>query len=250
MHRQDTLVGIVLRVVPTSDGASLLTLLTESRGKITVSAPGSRSVSSQRHALCQPFSYGEFFVTEQRTDRWILKEGSLKENFYPLREDLTRFALASYFADVTMQVATEEEEQEGLLRLLLNSLYVLAYRDKPYRFVKAVFEWRLVAEIGYMPDLTACMECGREAPPFAFAISEGQLICTECQMKEGTPPAYPLEHSLPLLRSLLVVPIQKLYSFEPSDAVRREFAPLAEKNLLTHLEHFPSTLQFWRTVEE
>ena len=83
MRRQDTIEGIVLRVVPTSDGAVLLTLLTQNRGKLTLSAPGSRSVTSQRHSLCQPFSYGEFFITEQRTDRWILKEGTLKESFYP-----------------------------------------------------------------------------------------------------------------------------------------------------------------------
>lgn len=250
MHRQDTLLGIVLRVIPTSDGANLLTLLTQSRGKITLSAPGSRSVSSQRHALCQPFSYGEFFVTEQRTDRWILKEGNLQENFYPLREDLTRFALASYFADVVMQVATEEEEQGGLLRLLLNSLYVLAYRDKPHWFVKAAFEWRLTAEIGYQPDLSACMECAKEKASFAFAISEGQLICTDCLQKEGAPPAFLLERSLPLLRSLLIVPIQKLYSFAPNEALRQEVSTLAEQNLLFHLERMPTTLQFWRTVED
>lgn len=250
MRRQETLVGIVLRVVNTTDGSCLLTVLTASRGKITLSAPGSRSVSSQRHSICQPFCYGEFFVTEQRTDRWCLKEGTLRESFYPLREDLTRFALASYFADLTMQVATEEEAQEDLLRLLLNSLYVLAYRDKPAWFVKAVFEWRLTAEIGYAPELSHCMECGKSDSAFSFVISEGQLICPECQLKEGAPPAHPLEGSLPLLRSILAAPMQKLYSFEPNPAIRREFSSLAEKNLLSHLEHFPSTLQFYRTVEE
>lgn len=250
MRRQDTIEGIVLRVVPTSDGAVLLTLLTQNRGKLTLSAPGSRSVTSQRHSLCQPFSYGEFFITEQRTDRWILKEGSLKENFYPLREDLTRFALASYFADLALQVATEEEDQGGLLRLLLNSLYILAYRDKPAWFVKAVFEWRLTAEIGYQPDLSACMECGRQDGHFAFAVSEGQLICGDCMLKEGAPIGIHLDHSLPLLRSVLAVPLQKIFSFEPHESIRKEFSSLAEKNLLSHLEYFPSTLQFYRTVED
>lgn len=250
MRRQDTVEGIVLRVVPTSDGASLLTLLTQSRGKITLSAPGSRSISSQRHAICQPFAYGEFFITEQRTDRWILKEGYLKESFYPIREDLARFSLASYFADVVLQVATQEEDQAGLLRLLLNSLYVLSYRDKPHWFVKAVFEWRLVAEIGYQPDLSACMDCGRENPPFTFAISEGQLLCIDCMQKEGAPIGVHLDHSLPLLRSILIVPLQKIYSFEPNEIMRKELSSLAEKNLLAHLEYFPSTLQFWRTIEE
>lgn len=250
MRRQETLVGIVLRVVNTTDGSCLLTVLTASRGKITLSAPGSRSVSSQRHSICQPFCYGEFFVAEQRTERWCLKEGTLQESFYPLREDLTRFALASYFADVVLQVATEEEPQENLLRLLLNSLYVLAYRDKPAWFVKAAFEWRLTAEIGYEPELSQCMDCAKSDAVFAFVISEGQLICSDCQMKDGAPPAFLLDGSLPLLRSLLAVPLQKLYSFEPNEALRREFSSLAEKNLLSHLERIPSTLQFWRTVGE
>ncbi len=248
MPRQESIKGIVLRVVATGDGNNLLTVLTAERGKITVSAPGSRSVSSQRHAICQPFAYGELYITERGTDRWYLKEGTPQETFYPLREDLVRFALAGYIADVILQVATEEEEQAELLRLLLNTLYVLCYRDKPFWFVKAVFEWRLAAVMGFEPDLFACMECGKTAPPFAFAMEEGQLICTECQMKEGVPPAHPLDLTLPLLRSLLKVPLQKLYSFEADEAICRELSSVCEKNLLSHLEHTPSTLQFYRTV--
>lgn len=250
MPRQETVKGIVLRVVSTGDGNNLLTVLTGSRGKITLSAPGSRSVSSQRHAICQPFSYGELFISERKSDRWYLKEGTLEENFYPLREDLARFALAGYLADVALQVATEEEEQEELLRLLLNTLYVLCYRDKPVWFVKAIFEWRLAAILGFEPDLFSCMDCGRQDVPFAFVIEEGQVICTECMMKEGSLPAHPVDASLPLLRSLLRVPLQKLYSFEADEGMRWEMSSLCEKHLLTHLEYTPSTLQFYRTVGE
>ena len=250
MPSQENIKGIVLRVVPTGDGNNLLTVLTGRRGKITLSAPGSRSVSSQRHAMCQPFAYGELFISQRKGDRWYLKEGVPEEIFYPLREDLSRFALAGYIADVTLQVATEEEEQEDLLRLLLNTLYVLCYRDKPIWFVKAVFEWRLAAILGFEPDLFACMECGRTEPPFAFVLSEGQLICAECMMKEGAPPAHPLDVTLPLLRSLLRVPLQKLYSFEVDEQLKWELTSICEKYLLTHLEHTPSTLQFYRTVAE
>lgn len=250
MPSQESIKGIVLRVVPTGDGNNLLTVLTGSRGKITLSAPGSRSVSSQRHAMCQPFAYGELFISQRKGDRWYLKEGVPEEIFYPLREDLNRFALAGYIADVTLQVATEEEEQEDLLRLLLNTLYVLCYRDKPIWFVKAVFEWRLAAIMGFEPDLFACMECGKTEPPFAFVLSEGQLICAECMMKEGAPPAHPLEVTLPLLRSLLRVPLQKLYSFEADEGMQGELSSLCEKHLLTHLEYTPSTLRFYKSVVE
>lgn len=250
MPKQESVRGIVLRVVPTGDGNNLLTVLTGNRGKITVSAPGSRSVSSQRHAICQPFSYGEMFISERKADRWYLKEGTPEETFYPLREDLGRFALAGYLAELSLQVATEEEEQEDLLRLLLNTLYVLCYRDKPIWFVKAVFEWRLAAIMGFEPDLFACLSCGKTEPPFALVIEEGQLICAECGMEEGHPPAHPLERSLPLLRSLLRVPLQKLYSFEADEGMRRELSSLCEKYLLSRLEHTPSTLQFYRSVAE
>ena len=249
MQSQERIKGIVLRVVPTGDGSNLLTVLTGSHGRITVSAPGSRSVSSQRHAICQPFAYGEMFLTERKGRRY-LKEGAPEESFYPLREDLTRFALAGYLADVVLQVATEEEEQEDLLRLLLNTLYVLCYRDKPIWFVKAVFEWRLAAIIGFEPDLFACMECEKTEPPFALVMEEGQLVCIECMLKEGMPPAHPVDLTLPLLRSLLRVPLQKLYSFEADEALRPELVSVCEKYLLSHLERFPSTLQFYRTVAE
>ncbi len=250
MPKQESVKGIVLRVVPTGDGNNLLTVLTESRGKLTLSAPGSRSVISQRHAICQPFSYGELFISERKADRWYLREGILEENFYPLREDLTRFALAGYIADVILQVATEEEEQGDLLRLLLNTLYVLCYRDKPYWFVKAAFEWRLAAILGFEPDLSVCMECGKSAPSYGFALSEGSLLCPDCRQKEGSPPTHPVDATLPLLRSLLRAPVQKLYSFAPDERIAGELTSLCEKYLLMHLEYTPSTLQFYRSVAD
>ena len=83
--------GLVLRVIPRTESDRLVVLFTAERGKITVCAKGSRSAKSKLLPCIEPFAYSEFVLYEKDGYFWI-REGLLIENFYKIREDVTKLA--------------------------------------------------------------------------------------------------------------------------------------------------------------
>jgi DNA repair protein RecO (recombination protein O) len=78
-----------------------------------------------------------------------------------MRSDMTRYALACYFAEVINHITTENSDESDTLRLFLNALYVLANKPEiPLWQIKGAFELKLMSICGFMPDFSSCFECG------------------------------------------------------------------------------------------
>lgn len=247
MNETSTLRGLVLRTVDMGESDRLMTILTAEEGKITLSAKGVRSVKSHRMAACQPFCYSEFTVNSRGAKR-ILTETRLIENFYAIREDIERFALASYLCEVTETVTVEDGEQGDILSLLLNCLYLIGNRQKELWLIKGVFEWRLAALLGFMPDLSVCAECGAKSGSMALSLIDGCLYCTDCMMKEKKPLGIWLDDTLPLLRYLLTTPAKRLFAVEVDGALENTFSAVCEKYLLHQVGRSFATLAFYKTL--
>ena len=98
--------GIVIRTIDIGENDKLLTLLTEEKGKITAYVRGSRSMKSRSFAAAQLCCYSRF-VLMKKNDRYYVQESELCENFFSIREDIERTALASYICDAVGFVAIE-----------------------------------------------------------------------------------------------------------------------------------------------
>lgn len=247
MNENATLRGLVLRTVDMGESDRLMTILTAEEGKISLSAKGVRSVKSHRMAACQPFCYSEFTITERSSKR-ILTEARLIENFYAIREDIERFALASYLTELSEAVTVEDGEQGDILSLLLNCLYLIAGGQKALWLIKGVFEWRIASLLGFMPDLAGCAECGAKGGSMALSLIDGCLYCTDCMMKEEKPLCIWLDDTLPLLRYLLAAPSKRLFAFEVDGAIEATFSAVCEKFLLHQVGRSFTTLAFYKTL--
>ena len=71
---------------------------------------------------------------------------------------LDAMALAMYMAEVTLMLSPSGKEGETLLRLMLNSLYLLSEKKALPRKIKAIYELRAVSEAGFMPNLLCCRD--------------------------------------------------------------------------------------------
>ena len=143
--------GIVLRVTPTKEADYILTLLTDSLGKIALVARGARRKGSRIAAACELLAFSELTIYA-RGNWYYLDEASTISLFDGVRQDIELLSLASYFAEMTECVTAEGEEAPETLSLLLNSLYALSELKKPQSLVKAAFELKLLALSGYEPD--------------------------------------------------------------------------------------------------
>ena len=91
--------GLVILEKDLPENDKLLVILTERYGKLPVIAKGVKSVKNRHIASCQLFSYASFGL-RKRGNYYYITDSDLIENYYNIRNDIVRLALASYICDV------------------------------------------------------------------------------------------------------------------------------------------------------
>lgn len=242
-----TIQGVVLRVTDYNDRDALLTLLSHHHGKLTVKARGLRRKNSPLTAPCQLLAYGEFTLFEYR-GQYTINEAHAIELFTPLRRDLTKLSLGTYFAQAAEVLSQEDLPNPELQSLLLNCLFALCRLNLPEQQVKAVFELRAACLSGYTPDLFGCHICGNQTPE-RFDMSAGQLECSCCRSRESNGIRIPITSAiLEAMRYICLCDPKKLFSFQLSQEPMSQLAALTEAYLTTQLERGFSTLDFYKSL--
>ena len=251
--------GIVLRVVDFKETDRLLTVYTEEMGLITAMAKGARSLKSRKMASTQQLCYSSFVLFGEG-DKLYVKEASLIESFYSIRDTLDGLALAMYVSEVIADVGTADGDTE-LLRLTLNTLFAISKGTYDTELVKGAFEMRLLSILGFMPELLACKRSGAEGGEFFFDIMAAALECSEChklssaggerlaEAHESSILCILTESARNALLYSLYAPLEKLFSFKLSGEDRQMFSRAAEEYLLHHLERGYKTLDFYNEVK-
>ncbi len=239
--------GLVLKEVKLREADRILTLLTQKHGIVSVSAKGSMRPKSKLFSACGLYSYSEWTLYEGKT-MYSVNEASPIEVFFGLRQRLESVALASYIAELLQIFSPTGTEAAKLLRLSLNSFYLLSENKRDASLVKMVFELRSLAEIGFMPNITMCDDCGRyEGGPFYFSASSGALLCGGCAGKKEFVPNLS-EGALAALRHIVLVDDDKLFSFTLSGESLLQLSRLSEQYLLANVNYAPSSLGFLKSV--
>lgn len=241
--------GLVLRQVKLGEADQILTLLTPDLGVISASAKGSLRLKNKLFSACGHFSYSEFVLTSGRS-HYFVDDAQVKKVFYGVSSTVEGLALASYMAEVAAELSPAPPEAEAQLRLLLNCLYMICEKKRPWRQLKAIYELRALCLAGYMPDVLACSACGKyDGCSFYFSPAEGRLLCAVCADRERHLPNLD-PGALYALRHICLSEDNKLFSFSLADASLKNLSGVCEQYLLTHLEHGLKTLDFLKTVLE
>lgn len=239
--------GLVLRETDYKDHDRLITVLTKDRGKMTFRARGVKQKGSRLKSGCQLLAYSEFTVFENK-GFCTVNEAVAKEMFIPLRDDLEKMTLASYFVQATETLAPENDSDPQLLSLCLNAIYALTYMDRSMTLVKAVFEFRAACQAGYMPQLDGCAVCGT-CDPDRFCVSAGVLLCAECEATRDVGIRLPITAGmLAAMRHIACCDMRSLFSFRISPETEMALSELTETYLLTQLERGFSALDFYKSL--
>ena len=251
--------GLVLRTVDLKESDRLLTIFTEEQGIVTALAKGARSLKSRKMSSTQQFCYSSFVLYGQSDKYWV-KEASLIESFFGIRNSIEGLALAAYVVEVLADVGVEDKEVE-LLRLALNSLYAISSEKYDLNKIKAVFEMRAMSILGFMPEVLACHTCARRDGDFFFDIMAGAIECFDCHKRssashttlseehEGHVVAILSEGAKTAMCYAIYSPLEKMFSFNVSDEDMALFAKASERYLINHRERSYKTLEFYNEVK-
>ncbi len=244
--------GVVTREVKYSENSRILTVLSKDMGKVSILAGRSRLNRSGALIATQLFCYSDFEVFKNR-DRGMLRlnEAEVIEPFAELRSSLDKMAYASYFCDVANHLCYEGTEQNGILRLLLNSLSKLN-KDGGDGAIKieAVFLLRALREAGFAPDCGGCV-CGGGGSIKLLCPTDGVFCCEECAAeKEGE---FRIEVNDTIYKAISYIVTSgdaAAFSFSLGENSTRYLAEVAESYMTAQLEKRLKTLDYLKMVRD
>lgn len=176
--------ALVLHSFPYGETSRILRILTPEYGLRSVIAKGARRPRSRFGAILEPFTEGEAqFNLREGADLFTLTGFTLRRSRQGIGRDLAAFTGASLLAEVALRFGTEEENAT-LYDLLVAALDRLADPRIPSAATTLQALWTLVSLLGYQPQMTACVQCGRsigDSENTGFDARAGGALCTTCR---------------------------------------------------------------------
>lgn len=176
--------SLVLNTFPYGDSSKILRLLTPGYGLRSVIAKGARRPGSRFGAVLEPFAEGEAqFNLREGQELFTLTGFSLARSRQSLGRDLAAFTAASLLAEIVLRVGTEEAQPE-LFHFITESLNRLADPRHPAVDTAISALWRLVAMLGFRPEMESCVRCSSTlgvSEAAAFDVGAGGVVCLHCR---------------------------------------------------------------------
>ena len=251
--------GLVLKSVNIGESDRLITVFTKEMGTVSALVKGARSLKNKNMAATQQFCYSSMVLYKNGEKYWV-RESSLIESFFGLRESIEGLSLAGYIVEVLSDVTIAEPEAD-LLRLALNSLYAISEKKYSPEKIKAAFEIRAVSIIGFMPEVLCCRECEEGSGDFFFDIMDGNIECYSCHeriMRESGNNVDNGERRVVTILSegakialgyLIHCPIERIFAFNISDSDMALLSRATEEYLINQLERTFKSLEFYKEVK-
>lgn len=215
--------GVVIKIANSSDNDKILTVLTAEKGKIRVFCKGAKKAKGTFLACTEFLCYSDMVLYEGNGELYSLSSAEPINIFYNLRMDIDKLMYASAIAKIINDVCQEEELSYKRMQLLLNTLYVLSETDKNLNLVFSIFRMRLLAILGYVPNLRKCGNCGKDIikmeDEIYFSIKDSGIKCRDCksQDKGAIKISYTTYTSIVYILS---ADAKKIFSFDiPNDVV-------------------------------
>ena len=226
--------GIVIAENSSGDSDKMLTILTANLGKISCKARGAKRTKSQLLGATQIFTFGEYLLFKGG-DTYTINSCETIEMFYNLRTDLDKLTYASHITKIINDVTTENQNSFYVLKLYLNTLYMISESDKNLDFILSVFKMRLMKILGFAPKITECVSCKSKENLTSFSFKDNGFKCENCKKLDTG--AFDITEAT---KNAIIYSVnadsKKIFSFDLSEKALKEFEIVSRLYLNEKLE--------------
>jgi len=241
--------GIVLKHRNLGEADKILTIITRNVGKVRAVASGVKRPRNRLTGGTQLFTYSDFLIFRGKNlDR--ISQCEIKHSFRKIREDLYKFAYASYIAELTSEFVMEGESNPHLFFLLLKTLYNLEKEDD-VELITCMFETKLLLISGLCPHIDEhCIVCGGFIDTqLFFSAREGGVICKNCAVKDTN--SFKVSHdALKTLNTLLRIKFKALKGLNLTQKEKRETRQILMRFLMHHIDKKLKSMYFLDKIME
>ncbi len=220
--------AVVLRAVNYRDSSKIVTFYTKRYGKMSAIAKGARNPKSKYGSLFQPLNYLQIvFYRRENRDLQYVSSSDFVKYFKSLTTDVDRLSIAMSLIEVTDRVMHDEEENERVFDLLVDSLSAL---DSPEAFPRntfAHFGLNLADGLGFTPNFSSCLVCGKPVDleterKVHYVVEKGGPVCEKCSanLNDGF-----------LLSSTAFMTLRSFVGLSPAAAARAGMDPTVRNEL-------------------
>jgi DNA repair protein RecO (recombination protein O) len=176
--------AILLRRIEFGDYDLIVTLFTQDQGKTSAIAKSAKKSVKRFPGVLEPFSLLNVVLTQGK-GMPVLKEASLEEPYFKIREDILKTAYASYWAELIYLWMAEGEPQEVLYRLMAHVLSELNRGEIRVEMLSILFQMRFLSLAGFRPNFDHCHACktGLDQIQCSSVVADptkGGIVCPTC----------------------------------------------------------------------
>ncbi len=219
--------GVVLRTHKLGEADRIISLVTETRGKVRAVAKGVRKTSSRFGARLEPTTHVAIQCYEGR-NLDVITQAERVEVFATIRGDLDLLRDAVAMLEVIDQVSQEGGHDAGHYRMLTGALRTLD--ESGSRVVTPAFFAKLLAHDGVRPVTDRCAVCGQREDLVAFDLVAGGALCRT--HRSGGPIS---PEALGIFDDVVSGRLNQVLA-RPASAAVTEFAGVATRAVEDHLE--------------
>jgi DNA repair protein RecO (recombination protein O) len=239
--------AIVIRSTDYGEGNKIITLFTESYGKIGVMARAAKKLNSRFAAVSQLFTCGEFVFYRTGQQLGSLNYADAIVSHQRLREDIYLSAYASYMAEMTDRLTGEQDPQPYLYRQFKLALDSLTDGKDP-QILTHLYEMKILAVAGYAPNLDNCVSCGETSSNPVISNELGGVLCPSCAHKDREA-IHIGDQILKLLRLFAQVDLARLGKIELRPETKATLRSVMRSWMDTHVGIRWRTLQVIEQLE-
>lgn len=216
--------GIVIRETAYKDNDKIITLLTDKLGKISCMAKGAKKNNSPILANCQYLVYSEFILYKSK-NFYMVNSASIINMFYKFRVDFDKMEKAFELTRIINLITDENEDTSMVLKLFLNTIYVLENDIKNSRMVIATFKIKLFSLLGFSPNIYKCSQCGQvlintsqSATSVFYDYVSNVFLCDNCMNLKDLRRYIKIAFSTAIaIKYIICTDIKKVFNFELKD---------------------------------
>ena len=176
--------GLVIRITDFSETSRVVVFFTREFGKLSALAKGGRRLRGPfESALDLLATCRIVFLRKSSSSLDLLTEAQLVRPFRPRSHQLEPYYTGYYVAELLQGLTEDYDPHPRLYSEAANALERLSTREDWQRTILR-FELVLLQELGQLPCMETCAECGERIEQAAYWLMRGGLMCSRCHESE------------------------------------------------------------------
>ncbi len=183
--------AVVLHAFNYGDTSKIVTVYSRKYGKIKVVAKGSRNPKSNKFGSSLELMTHSSIVLykKEHKDLHLLSKSEIVEPFNRMQDDSEKIFTGLALIELVNMVMHDEEENESIFSLLVESLQTIDQSLKNGTNVLLGFFVKMFRQFGFGLSLDSCSECGRKSADNEFQfvqlrLSDGKFVCSFCSKNQ------------------------------------------------------------------